>query len=153
MVGSPPCQATTTSDGAGVGLQQLADVRLLQVLGHPEPAAGVEHLLGQEEAVLTVQVAHRTGRLDHHVEQSLGCGHGEARAGGGRGFSHRQPLGIGPRVTDWVPLLGRRGAGHLLELYCRAMAARISISLSTISSPDTSTVTECSVPVKRYGEG
>ena len=34
-------------------------------------------------------------------------------------------------------------------VYWRAMAARISLSLSVMSSPDTSTVTECRVPVNR----
>jgi hypothetical protein len=33
--------------------------------------------------------------------------------------------------------------------YWRAIAARISLSLSMMSSPDTSTVTECNVPVNR----
>jgi hypothetical protein len=36
--------------------------------------------------------------------------------------------------------------------YCRAMATRISLSVSVISSPDTLTVTLCSVPVNRYGD-
>jgi hypothetical protein len=33
------------------------------------------------------------------------------------------------------------------------MAARISLSLSTISSPDTSTVTVWRAPVNLYGDG
>ncbi|WP_406233305.1 recombinase family protein [Nocardia sp. NBC_01009] len=35
--------------------------------------------------------------------------------------------------------------------YCRAMCMRISLWMSVISSPERSTVTECSVPVNREG--
>ncbi len=54
--------------GTRVGRQQLPDVGLVDVGVHPEPAAGVELVLGQEEAVLAVQVADGAGRLGHHVE-------------------------------------------------------------------------------------
>ena len=67
MVGSPPCHATTTS-GARLGLDQLADVPLVDVVGHAEPAVRIQHLLGQEEAVSAIQVADCTGRLGHQVE-------------------------------------------------------------------------------------
>ena len=46
-----------------------------------------------------------------------------------------------------------RAASLSLGGYCRAMAARISLSLSVMSSPETSTVTLCSVPVNRNGDG
>ena len=36
--------------------------------------------------------------------------------------------------------------------YCRAIAIRMLLSLSSIISPDTSTVTLCTVPVNRNGE-
>ena len=37
-------------------------------------------------------------------------------------------------------------------LYCRAMASRISLSVSVMRSPDRSTVTVCRVPVNRNGD-
>ena len=52
-------------------LDQLPDVLLEQVVGHPEPAAGVEHLLREEEAVLAVQVADGACGLGEQME-SLG---------------------------------------------------------------------------------
>ena len=53
---------------AGVTLHQLADVGLVDLLGHAEAAARIEHLLGQEEAVLAVQVADRARGLRHQME-------------------------------------------------------------------------------------
>ena len=47
----------------GVRLDQLADVLLEQVVRHAEPAAWVEHLLREEEAVLAVEVADGSGWL------------------------------------------------------------------------------------------
>ena len=49
-------------------LEQLADVGLEQLVRHPEPAARVEHLLREEEAVLAVEVADGAGRLGEHME-------------------------------------------------------------------------------------
>ena len=49
-------------------LQQLPEVGRQQILGHPEAAAGIQHLLGQKETVLAVEVADRAGRLDQNVE-------------------------------------------------------------------------------------
>ena len=74
--------------GPRVPLEQLANIRLLQVFGHPEPAARVQHLLGQEEAVLAVQVADRARGLGHHVEGQRSPRHGEHRAGGLGWFIH-----------------------------------------------------------------
>jgi hypothetical protein len=54
--------------GTPLRREQLADVRLVHVRRHAEPAAGIELLLRQEEAVLAIQVADRSGRLRHHVE-------------------------------------------------------------------------------------
>ena len=68
MVGSPPWKATTTSSAPRCADEQLADVGLEHRVVHAEPAAGVELLLRQEEAVLAVEVADRAGRLRHHVE-------------------------------------------------------------------------------------
>jgi hypothetical protein len=65
--------------GARVRLYQLPQVGFQQVIGHPEPAAGVQHLLGQEEAVGAVQVADRTGRLGQQMELPW-HGRGEQRA-------------------------------------------------------------------------
>ena len=67
-VGSPPWKATTTSSAPRCADKQLPDVRLEDGVVHAEPAAGVELLLGQEEAVLAVEVADRAGGLRHHVE-------------------------------------------------------------------------------------
>ncbi len=53
---------------AALGGEQLREVRLVYVGRHPEPAAGVELVLGQEEAVLAVEVADGAGGLGHHVE-------------------------------------------------------------------------------------
>ena len=62
--------------------EQLADVGLVHRRVHAEPAARVELLLGQEEAVLAVQVADRARRLGHDVERARGRagGHSAARS-------------------------------------------------------------------------
>ena len=49
-------------------LQELPDVGLQHVVGHAEPVARVEHFLGQEEAVLAVQVAYGAGGLGQKVK-------------------------------------------------------------------------------------
>jgi hypothetical protein len=51
-----------------VSVEQLGDVRLEHLVAHPEPVAGVQRLLHQEEAVLAVEIADRAGRLREHVE-------------------------------------------------------------------------------------
>jgi len=66
---------------AGMRLDQLAQVQLQQVIGHPEPAARIEHLLGQEETVGAVQVADRPGRLGQQMECQRGA-RWKQRAGG-----------------------------------------------------------------------
>ena len=92
-----------------VRLHELADIGLLQPGGHPELTARVQHLLGQEEAVLAVQVAHRAGGLGHHVEGQRSARHGQhvralrAGLGGGgligdRGLPTRGPAWPGPRA-------------------------------------------------------
>ena len=76
-VGSPPCQAIVDLR-VRLGLEQLADVGLEDVVGHPEPAARIQHLLRQEEAVLAVEVADGAGRLGEHVKRRCSWG-GHAR--------------------------------------------------------------------------
>ena len=81
--------------GVAVRLEQLPDVRLQQPVVHPERAAGVELLLGQEEAVRAVEVADRAGGLPEHVERrgddrrrapSVSCVHaGQSALPSGRG--------------------------------------------------------------------
>ncbi len=87
--------------------KQLADVALLQVRRHPEPAAWVEHLLGEEEAVLTVQVADRAGRLRHQVKRQGSPWHGG---------------------QDRVVRSGRVRAGHVVECRRRAGLARVGVN-------------------------
>ncbi len=58
---------------ARVGLDQLADVRLEQVVGHAEARPGVEHLLREEEAVRAVEVADGAGGLGKQVERRRGA--------------------------------------------------------------------------------
>ena len=65
----------------GVRPDQLAQVHLKQVIGHPEAAPRVQHLLGQEEAVGAVQVADRSGRLGEQVEASGAPAGSSARDG------------------------------------------------------------------------
>jgi hypothetical protein len=52
-----------------VRLDQLAQVRLEQDIRHPETAAGIEHLLGEEEAIGAVEVADSACRLCQEVER------------------------------------------------------------------------------------
>ena len=66
----------------GMGFQELPDIGLLQIRGHPEPGPRVEHLLRQEEAVLAIQVAYRTRRLRHHMKRQWSAGHRQHRTGG-----------------------------------------------------------------------
>ena len=56
----------------GVRLEQLPDVGLEQVVGHPEAAARVQHLLREEEAVRAVEVADGPGRLREQMERVAG---------------------------------------------------------------------------------
>ena len=80
-----------------MGSEQLPQVRLVHLRCHPEPAVRVQLLLGQEEAVLTIQVAHRPRRLGHHMEHpgrgSSAHGHTLPYPGSGNacadGLSHR----------------------------------------------------------------
>jgi pimeloyl-ACP methyl ester carboxylesterase/class 3 adenylate cyclase len=90
--------------GSGVGLQEQLEVCLQEVVGHAEAAAGVEHLLGEEEAVLAVQVADGPGGLDEDVVGGgsvLGSGeHGEGLSEGFRlGFTHRTGVEVGLRTV------------------------------------------------------
>ena len=57
-----------------VRLEQLLDVQLQEVVLHPEPRTRVERLLGQEEAVRAVEVAHGAGGLGEQVEAGRGSG-------------------------------------------------------------------------------
>ena len=57
---------------SGLRLEQLTDVGLEELVGHPEPAAGIEHLLREEEAVLAIEVADRAGRLGQQMEIGSG---------------------------------------------------------------------------------
>ena len=47
----------------GVGLEELAHVALEQLIRHSKAIAGIERLLGQEEAVFAIEIADRSGRL------------------------------------------------------------------------------------------
>jgi hypothetical protein len=40
----------------------------MKLIRHPKAAAGVQHFLGEEEAVLAIEVADRTGRFRHQVK-------------------------------------------------------------------------------------
>ena len=53
--------------GRLVRLEQLLDVGLEKFIGHPEAVAGIQHLLGEEEAVFAVEIADRSGWLGQHV--------------------------------------------------------------------------------------
>ena len=53
--------------------EELAEVGLQQLIGHSEPVSRIEHLLRQEEAVLTIQVADRAGRLGENVISGREC--------------------------------------------------------------------------------
>ena len=106
---------------ARLALDELANVGLEQVSGHAEPATGVEHLLGKEEAVLAVEVAGRTCRLRHHMKRLRSLRHREhgwcrtslrLRHGGllccrlPRGGGHWRMRSIS--VSDRLPGRGRR---------------------------------------------
>ncbi len=84
-VGAHERRLTALPGDADVGrpmrLDELPNVGLEQLVGHPEAAARVEHLLGQEEAVRAVEVAGRPGRLGQQVERRRPTG----QAGGGNG--------------------------------------------------------------------
>ena len=88
---------------AALGGEELADVRLVDVGVHPEAAARVELVLGEEEAVLAVEVADRPGGLGHDVEGP--------RAPSGLVHRHGQPRVEEEPATDLrlvvdVPLSG-----------------------------------------------
>ncbi len=51
-----------------VDLEKLPDISLVDFLGHPEIAARVKIFFLEEEAVITAQIADRSGRLGHDVE-------------------------------------------------------------------------------------
>ena len=68
--------------GPGRGLPAAAGCRSPADRRPPEPRPRVQHLLGQEEAVLTIQVAHRPGRLGHHMKRQRSPRHRQHRAGG-----------------------------------------------------------------------
>ncbi len=81
---------------ARVRLDQLAQVRLEQLVGHAEARARVEHLLGEEEAVRAVEVADRARRLGEQVEGCRRACHRRSIARSGR--PHIAPSGRGGRV-------------------------------------------------------
>jgi hypothetical protein len=51
-----------------MGLDQLPDVALKQFVGRPEATARIEHLLGEEEAIGTVEIADGASRLRQQVK-------------------------------------------------------------------------------------
>ena len=71
---------------AGVRLDQLTDIGLEQLIGHPEAAARIQHLLGEEEAVGAVEVADRTCGLREQMK-------GRGRIGTYRGRHRTSPRG------------------------------------------------------------
>ena len=96
--------------GCPVGLEQLADVGLEGGLGHPLLVAGVQRILGQEEAVGAVDVAGGPARLGQEVERRRRerrrdldrCGGLDGHARGLEGTA-RQP----DRSPAAAPLLSR----------------------------------------------
>jgi hypothetical protein len=52
----------------------LLDERFQQRIGHAEAAAGVQHLFGEEVAVVAVQVANSPGGFGHDVKGGDGGG-------------------------------------------------------------------------------
>ena len=54
--------------GRVVGLDDLADIGLGNLVTHAETGAGIERFLVEVEAVGAIEVADRSGRLRHHVE-------------------------------------------------------------------------------------
>ncbi len=99
-----------------MGLEQLADVVLEQVVRHAEAAAGVEHLLGEEEAVLAVEVADRAGRFHENVKggrRAGGAGGGNrCGLGHGHGIDLRSAI-IWHRLDSTVRLHVPQAAPHL----------------------------------------
>ena len=71
---------------AGVRLDQLTDIGLEQLIGHPEAAARIQHLLREKEAVGAVEVADRTCGLREQVK-------GRGRIGTYRGRHRTSPRG------------------------------------------------------------
>jgi len=80
---------------ACMGLDQLTQVCVQLLVGHPEAAVRVEHLLGEEEAVVAVEVALRARRLREQVERRRGLGHLDSIIAEGR-------RGASPRSVDIV---------------------------------------------------
>ena len=64
-----------------MGREQLPQVLLLELLGHPEATARIEHLLRQEETVVAVEVAGGPRGLGHHMERTRGMPHRQDRSG------------------------------------------------------------------------
>ncbi len=96
-----------------VRFEHLAEVGLLQLFGHPESAARVQHLLGQEEAVVAIEVAGRPGGLRHQMEGARGTRHGEDRASSLGIDVHLAEEPTDPSVVDiaiWRPWLPRPAA-------------------------------------------
>ncbi len=62
-----------------VGPDQLPQVDLQQVIGHPESAPRIQHFLGQEEAIGAIEIANRPGRLRQEVEHTRRPGRDPAR--------------------------------------------------------------------------
>ena len=58
--------------GRGVRLEELPHEGGEQLVGHPKAVARIERFLGQEKAVLAVQIADRSGRLGQDVEFLVG---------------------------------------------------------------------------------
>jgi hypothetical protein len=58
-------------------LKELADVRLEKLIRHPESVSRVQHLLGQKEAVLTIEITDWSSRFRQQMERwwSLHCQH------------------------------------------------------------------------------
>ena len=113
--------ATLPGDGhplRAMRLEQLAHVLVQDAVVHAEGAAGVEGLLGEEEAVRAVEVADGAARLDEDVEgrrrrrrQWVGQ-HGElARRGAGApGVGARRlgdPVRMSRRLKVWLGSIAR----------------------------------------------
>ena len=60
--------------GRAVRLEQLTDVGLERVVGHPVLFVRIQRLFGQEEAIRTVDIAGRPARLRKQVEGRRGVG-------------------------------------------------------------------------------
>ena len=90
---------------ARVGLDQLTDVGLEQLIRHPEAAARIQHLLGEEEAVGAVEVANGAGRLREQVKgrRALGTQRGHQPSS-----ARRQIDGTSRRCPTRVDVSGSR---------------------------------------------